>query len=518
VIESPNYPTNYPPRVNCAYTLQSEPGKQIRIRVTNFALEPGYHSDPCGYDSLTIDGEQYCGFNNAYSEYPQEEFIIDAEATVVRFETDGGTQYSGFRLEFDSYDPNESDSDSCDLALFNDGVIESPQYPLNYPDDANCAYSLQVDPGHYIKITVTHFDVEEGGSGGALCGYDTLTIDGQDYCGFANAIDGVYAGYPPEEIIIEAESTVIQFQSDGAETYSGFRLEFDSIPGAEPSPTVEPSDACFQSLTGSGSVLSTGFPFQFYGANEMCAYTLQADPGMDILVRITHLDTEEPATPGVCFNDFLDVNYENRFCGSFAINPTDPEEIWINSENAVVTWTSNDAVQAMGFRFEFESVDPTDAPTTTTTTEAPTTTTTTAAPAVDVTQEGASFWAHFSEFYELTKAQMESGDRPWKTPHFTWMFNNIMNEDPVSYSQMSGDCTWALETGNPHPTYEAVEIEFFDASVDRCVNLMAMSDMGLSYVESYACMTGHPKPRGTLRRWKMWMNGIRELGEFFCSP
>lgn len=373
-------------------------------------------------------------------------------------------------------------SDACGQSLSGSGSVVSPNWyaASTYFPDNNCNYELTAEPGMHLKVTITHLDTQ--GTPGD-CQNDFLTVDGNTYC-------GGFAIYPgdPEEIIIASGSTTVNWISDSDVNKMGFRFDFESVQPA----------GCSETLVGSGVVESPNFPENHPGGLN-CGYTLRADPGKKIRIRFTDFDVQ-PGEPmvGLCGYDFVQIGGQ-YYCGDSTYPAYPPEEIILDEELIMVQFYADDYEHFGGFRFEFDSYDPDES-------------------ANEVTMAGDSFWNHFSEFYQLTKEQMESGDRPWKTPHFTWMYNRIMNEDPVSYSQLSGDCTWAIETGNPHPTYEAVDIEYFDASVDRCVNLMAMADMGLSYVESFACMTGHPKPRGTLRRWKMWMNGIRELGEFFCSP
>jgi hypothetical protein len=104
------------------------------------------------------------------------------------------------------------------------------------------------------------------------------------------------------------------------------------------------------------------------------------------------------------------------------------------------------------------------------------------------------------EFYELTKAQMEIGeyDRPWRVPYFTRMFNRIVRRrgNIEYYSQLEGECDWRGQ----QPSYEEVEIKFFDENENRCMNLIRLAEMGLQYIDSYVCMKGHTRPNGTLKR------------------
>ena len=42
------------------------------------------------------------------------------------------------------------------------GEITSPDYPSDYPNDADCEWHITVDPGFVIRLTFLEFDVEDG--------------------------------------------------------------------------------------------------------------------------------------------------------------------------------------------------------------------------------------------------------------------------------------------------------------------------------------------------------------------
>lgn len=274
----------------------------------------------------------------------------------------------------------------------------------------------------------------------------------------------------------------IEFTTDGSVTRKGFKLRI--ISGAD-----IPEDNCIQIQEGSGVVESPNFPSD-YENDAACSYTLQADEGKNIKITFTHFDIEESSSN--CGYDALVID-GTRYCGegntfSYTFSPT--QEMIIQSDRTVVEFFTDGSVVHSGFRFEWESVDS--------------------------LQEPAVFWSHFTEFYESTKAQMETGEysRPWKVPLFTRMFNKIVTNGRIEdYSQLSGNCDWREQ----QPTYEQVDIKFFDEEQNRCANLIRMSEMGLQYIDSYVCMEGHERPRGTLKRWKKWMNKIRTMGRDFCG-
>ena len=39
------------------------------------------------------------------------------------------------------------------------GVVKSPRFPLNYPDDVDCEWKIRVEEGSRIKLTFIRFEV-----------------------------------------------------------------------------------------------------------------------------------------------------------------------------------------------------------------------------------------------------------------------------------------------------------------------------------------------------------------------
>ena len=89
------------------------------------------------------------------------------------------------------------------------GILTSPSYPNNYPDDADCVYTISLAPGTQIQLIVQSMDIEyhsvhnddygfyHQNNGGVTCMFDYLEIyDGpseqspliDEYCGDARVI------------------------------------------------------------------------------------------------------------------------------------------------------------------------------------------------------------------------------------------------------------------------------------------------------------------------------------------
>jgi len=382
-------------------------------------------------------------------------------------------------------------------------IIKSPGYDEfgNYFNNLNCLWTIDMPDASGIALYAEEFNVESddtcrydflkikdvnGNSRGIFCGrsvnnmsIDTSTRKRRSGEKAAARTDLRDTNYVPMWAPVYLEhGDRIRFKTDDSVVNPGFILRIDT--------DQQNVGDCGQTLSGSGIVTSPGFGFPAaYNNNDACEYSIQAEPGKHIRIRFTHFEVEQAEPDGSgCIYDLLTIRsqWDRRvYCGydnDWYAPPA--EEMVFESDWATISWATDDSVTRRGWRFEFESFTPNQ----------------------PVSQEPEEFWEHWRQMFPLVKAQMEAGPRPWKTPLFTWLFNRIERANPEAYSQTSGECEWAVRTGNDiyNPTYEHVEITYFDESHDRCENLLKMGYMGSFYLRSYVCMTGHPQPRGTIRR------------------
>ena len=104
------------------------------------------------YDSLTIHdgsssaspviGNKLCG--------DLTDIVSDIESTssavFIQFKTDGSVTKSGFEIEY---------------SVVGDGVIESPGYPLEYANNLDKTWLIEVQPGEKVLIKFVSFTVEK---------------------------------------------------------------------------------------------------------------------------------------------------------------------------------------------------------------------------------------------------------------------------------------------------------------------------------------------------------------------
>ena len=56
------------------------------------------------------------------------------------------------------------------------GLLTSPSYPYEYPQNLDCIYNISPPSGSFLKLTVFMFDIPDGNCGSHRSEYDYLEI------------------------------------------------------------------------------------------------------------------------------------------------------------------------------------------------------------------------------------------------------------------------------------------------------------------------------------------------------
>ena len=88
-------------------------------------------------------------------------------------------------------------------------TLESPNYPSNYYNNADCSWTVNAPAAETIFVNFIAFSLEEG--------YDYLYVGGNKYTGTSL----------PADFSISANSLVIRFQSDATGILQGFQLRLE---------------------------------------------------------------------------------------------------------------------------------------------------------------------------------------------------------------------------------------------------------------------------------------------------
>uniref|UniRef100_A0A8C5R8E7 CUB domain containing protein 2 n=1 Tax=Leptobrachium leishanense TaxID=445787 RepID=A0A8C5R8E7_9ANUR len=282
-LSSPNFPGLYPPHTQCSWLIVVSEGSTIQLTFHDFDLE--YH-DACEYDYVKIyngasrdEGNllgKFCGSNSP----PQ--FTSSWHVLSVLFHSDKHVTSSGF---FATYK-----KDICGGVLNGlSGVITSPEYPDNYPNNAECHWMIQAAPDSKIHLVFTDFQMES-----EECNFDYVAIfDGPSpmesqtrrFCGSTN----------PPEITSSSNELLLVFKSDFNIGGRGFRAHFST-------------GECQELFTDiKGNITSPRYPDP-YPNNINCRWTIQLLPGFRIKMFFRDMELEERSSlTDECDYDHLSV-------------------------------------------------------------------------------------------------------------------------------------------------------------------------------------------------------------------
>lgn len=125
------------------------------------------------------------------------------------------------------------DSDGKTCLLFcngqwfeqSEGLIFSPNYPMQYPKDASCSWEIRAPTGYFIKLRILKFGLEESPS----CKFDAITLKRW----VKNSWEGValFCGKQYQrKIVVKSSFLRIFFRSDGSVQEMGFKIFYQFVP------------------------------------------------------------------------------------------------------------------------------------------------------------------------------------------------------------------------------------------------------------------------------------------------
>ncbi|MXQ91207.1 hypothetical protein E5288_WYG006837 [Bos mutus] len=277
---SPNFPSLYPYNTECSWLIVVAEGSSVLLTFHAFDLE--YH-DTCGFDFLEIyngaSGDQGNLLGRFCGRVPPPPFTSSWHVMSVVFHSDKHVASRGFSA---AYQKGKGDLvvervalDVCGGVLTGlSGVLASPEYPNNYPNNVECRWVIRAAGPATIKLVFVDFQVE----GSEQCTYDYVAVLGgpgpsreHHYCGSAR---------PPTLVSLGHELQVV-FKSDFNIGGRGFKAYYFSGECQEVYTAVR------------GNFSSPQYPSS-YPNNIRCHWTIRLPPGYRVKVFFLDLELEEP--------------------------------------------------------------------------------------------------------------------------------------------------------------------------------------------------------------------------------
>ncbi|XP_075591258.1 uncharacterized protein LOC124491913 [Dermatophagoides farinae] len=290
-IDSPNFPDNYPPDLDCLFMIvpYSLDVCKIEINFDSFELQPYDFEKNClKSDFLDFDNkEQFCGKmtetqSRIYSFRRNETFFIHFHSDSFRTSFDKGFRLYVRQIECSSLlnQPNklpvkqqkpQQQQNHCSRILMSSSFdIQSPLYPSPYPSNSYCDYRIVKfkAPGVNVCFLEVHF-IEFDLQSSTDCNKDYVSFNGIKQCG-SIAKDSVRL-FP----FYDNEFT-ISFFADPLISGRGFFLKIRQNECPQTGHNDHGAKRIIKPPSSSSSLIMKDDPFspyQIYHANQICQQT-----------------------------------------------------------------------------------------------------------------------------------------------------------------------------------------------------------------------------------------------------
>ena len=108
------------------------------------------------------------------------------------------------------------------------GELGSFDYPLNYPNDAKCSWTLEVPAGYLIQFTFHSFDLQP--SQDCKADYVEIKSGKYKYDSEVETIGRFCGSSLPASFRSNYSKVYVDFVADSSERYPGFHASFEAVP------------------------------------------------------------------------------------------------------------------------------------------------------------------------------------------------------------------------------------------------------------------------------------------------
>ncbi|XP_068906568.1 cubilin-like isoform X2 [Tenebrio molitor] len=336
-IKSPGYPNKYSKSMECSWLIQLP--KDQTILLTFDALDLGNDCEKSYLDIFNGNSpkspkiDRYCQSNLP------EPLSSQSNTLWINYKFDQTSNSKGFSFKY------EPKIQGCG-GVYHDRtrIIQSPSFPNDYPNNAECLWELRSDDGYHLGLIFTNrFQIEQSEN----CENDFLEIWDWKDNGWVSL--GKKCGRDvPNTLNSTSNRVKLLFRSNEKITGKGFRIRWEWNCGG--SFTADKTEKF---------IVSPGYPLP-YGKNMNCQYNISGiKESYFVNVKFYHFDLE--GTGSRCMYDNLTVTniwrrgnfrrhplYNQVFCGQKS-----PPEIRLSSTIFIQFFTDN-WVQKTGYKFSYQ--------------------------------------------------------------------------------------------------------------------------------------------------------------------
>ncbi|XP_070584314.1 cubilin [Erythrolamprus reginae] len=166
IFMSPNYPMPYYQNAECYWLLKANPGSVLEIYFDQFHLEP---HPSCSFDYLTVyDGNS--SNSNMLGNFSGNQILPPLRSTgnnmYIKLRTGDSLNGRGFLAHFKQV------CEGIIIVNHSQGILESLNYPNNYPPGVYCDWTIQTTTGNTLNYSFQALSTK----GGNKCERDHLKL------------------------------------------------------------------------------------------------------------------------------------------------------------------------------------------------------------------------------------------------------------------------------------------------------------------------------------------------------
>ncbi|CAD5231748.1 unnamed protein product [Bursaphelenchus xylophilus] len=219
-----------------------------------------------------------------------------------------------------------------------EGVLSSPNFPTNYPNNLNCFYHIKVKPGYRIKLEFHDFYTEN---------YFDKVVLYDDYNGnLTNKIDTIYGTYLFKKIYESSENVLtLNFITDHIITRQGWNATYTSV---HKEPTQELHDP-------TGTITSPNYPKNYPNDIDQL-YLISTLPDKVLNITITDFNLEKNYDY-LAIQDGKDIIKSKQLTRLTGTDVKTPLSFLTSQNYALVRFFTDPSLNYRGFSLNYEAVE-----------------------------------------------------------------------------------------------------------------------------------------------------------------
>ncbi|XP_070542875.1 tolloid-like protein 1 [Ptychodera flava] len=402
-VMSPNYPDDYPMNADCEWHISTNMNTKIFVEHWDFQTETGYDFYSAGNGKDSSESSSVIWMHSGPNLPP--DFTSTGISVWINFTSDHIIADRGFRNRL--YDTGLTSCDglcgfdnpaqgcSCDKSCtINDNccsdyfdvcagdcvehitvpeagevIITSPNYPDNYPNDAQCQWIITTQRHSLMQVRFTEFYTQPG--------KDLYFAGNGDEPSQDNSVVWAHSGYSAPEDFLSTDYTIwMRFVSDYDVTEKGFHIVVEDMyrkgtcANACDTFDAEHQCSCFRNCIYDNNCCVDYF--EHCGGN--CSETIYVDTSTSVDVTSPNYPANYPNDvrcewiirqngPGKLFVDYVDFATEAGYDHYFAGHGDQPSvnstvEVWAHSgQNLPQSFISDDDSVWMRFVSDSSTTD-----------------------------------------------------------------------------------------------------------------------------------------------------------------